>query len=202
MFTVFKRFDVPGIFARDLTKLASFANEWYGVGSPGTDVDVSGLPKSIIVLTDLMTEDTAQGQIVLNFVQDMEAHLGVKAERISVSDRWNQNPPVEAIRQGLHDFLATVGKDAFFYANYHSATSFREGYVERFGKKPFVSPFVQWRWDVGRTVTKEAYVEATRRMDIYKQWFLDAVMQSDIRNALVIMQSEDVSPKYRDDPPP
>ena len=202
MFTLFKRFDVPGIFARDFTKLAGFASKWYGVGSPGINVDVSGLPKSIIVLTDPMTKDTAQGQIVLDFVQDMEAHFGIKAERISVSDRWDQIPPVEATGQGLHDFLAKVGKDTFLYAIYHSTASFREGYAERFGKKPFVSPFVQWRWDVGRTVTKEANVEATRRMDIYKQWFLDAVVQTDIRNALVVMQSEDVSPKYRDDPPP
>lgn len=202
MFTVFKHFDVPGIFARDLTKLASFANKWYGIGSRGTDVDTSGPSKSIIVLTDLMTEDTTQGQIILDFIQDMESHLGIKAERISMSDRWDQNPPAEATGQGLHDFLAKVGKDTFFYANYHSTASFREGYIERFGKKPFVSPFVQWRWDAGRTVSKEAYAEATGRMDIYKHWFLCTVMQTDIRNALVIMQSEDVSPKYRDDRPP
>ena len=202
MFKVFKHFDVPGIFSRDLTKMASFANKWYGAGSPEIDVDASGLFKSIIVLTDLMTEDTAQGQVILDFVQDLESHLGVKAERVSMSDRWDQSPPREASGQRLHDFLAKVGKDTFLYASYHSAASFREGYVERFGKKPFVNPFVQWRWDVGRTVTKEACVEATRRMDIYKQWFLGSVMQTDTRNALVIMQSEDVSPKYRDDPPP
>lgn len=30
MFTVFKTFDVPGIFARDLNKLEVFASKWYG----------------------------------------------------------------------------------------------------------------------------------------------------------------------------
>ncbi len=41
-----------------------------------------------------------------------------------------------------------------------------------------------------------------RRMDVYKQWFLKVVMQSGVKNCFVVMQSEDVTPKHRDDPPP
>ena len=41
-----------------------------------------------------------------------------------------------------------------------------------------------------------------RRMDVYKQWFLKVVMQSGVKNCFVLMQSEDMTLKYREDPPP
>ena len=41
-----------------------------------------------------------------------------------------------------------------------------------------------------------------RRMDIYKDWFLNVVMQVGQRTTFVVTQSEDVGLKYRDDPPP
>lgn len=95
-----------------------------------------------------------------------------------------------------------TGEDTFLYANYLSASSFRDRYRQQFGKTPLASPFVQWRWKIGSTATKEQHEEAMRRMDVYKQWFLKVVMQSGIKNCFVVMQSEDVTPKYRDDPPP
>ena len=51
-------------------------------------------------------------------------------------------------------------------------------------------------------ISKEAHEEAMRRMDVYKTWFLKVVMQMEKTNTFIVMQSEDVSPKYRDDPPP
>ncbi len=95
-----------------------------------------------------------------------------------------------------------TGEDTFLYAKYLSASSFRDRYRQQFGKTPFASPFVQWRWKIGSTATKEQHEEAMRRMDVYKQWFLKVVMQSGVKNCFVVMQSEDVTPKYRDDPPP
>ena len=51
-------------------------------------------------------------------------------------------------------------------------------------------------------MTKEDHEESLRRLDVYKGWFLDTVMQVGIKTSFVVMQSEDVMPKYRDDPPP
>lgn len=202
MFTVFKHFDVPGIFARDLSKLASFAEIWYGNRLNNDSTTVALHPKLIVPLDFTADEETPQKSIVLELVKDLEAHLMIKADRVKITDLWAQNPPSGAKGQCLHDFLEKVGKDSFLYANYHSAKGFRDGYREAFGKAPFASPFVQWRWKVGSTITKEEYEESMRRMNVYKQWFLDVVMQVGVKNSFVVMQSEDVTPKYRDDSPP
>ena len=202
MFTVFKHFDVPGLFARDLSKLALFAEKWYEDRLQGFQTAVDLPPKIILPLDLLPSEDTPQKRIVLDFVKDLEIYLKIKADRIVISDLWAKTPPGAANGQGLHDFLEKAGKDTFLYANHHSAASFRDGYRQKFGKAPFASPFVQWRWKIGSTVTKEEHEESMRRIDVYKQWFLEEVMQVGVKNSLVIMQNEDVEPKYRDDPPP
>jgi len=41
-----------------------------------------------------------------------------------------------------------------------------------------------------------------RRLDIYAQWWLDTVLEVGTKNTVVVMQSEDVKPNYRDDAPP
>ena len=201
MFTVFKHFDVPGIFARDLDKLAAFAKTWYGTRL--TEGNAENLPPRVILPTDLLPEeDNPQKKIVLDFLEDFESFLHIKADRIQLSELWAQSPPKEAEGQGMHEYLDDVGRDTFLYANYHSGTAFHDRYCKKFGKKPFSSKFVQWRWKVGSTISNEVHEEAMRRMDVYKNWFLNVVMQVGEMGTFVVMQSEDVSPKYRDDPPP
>jgi hypothetical protein len=54
---------------------------------------------------------------------------------------------------------------------------------------------------VGKQYTAKQHEEGSRRMKVYEKWFLQTVMRVDTVNTLVVMQSEEVKPKYRDDPP-
>jgi hypothetical protein len=40
-----------------------------------------------------------------------------------------------------------------------------------------------------------------RQLDVYKNWWLDSVLETNTKDTLVVMQSEDVKPSYRDDRP-
>ncbi|KAL9589174.1 MAG: hypothetical protein Q9203_002024 [Teloschistes exilis] len=138
MFTIFKTFDVPGIFARDLNKLASFATKWYGDRLPKKST--KHLMSRIVLPIDLLpADDTSQQRVVLDFLKDFETHMGIPANRISVSALWAENPPKEADGQGMHEYLEKVGRDIFLYANYHSAAAFRDKYLQVHGRQPFVS---------------------------------------------------------------
>ncbi|KAL8899111.1 MAG: hypothetical protein Q9207_006362 [Kuettlingeria erythrocarpa] len=201
MFTVFKTFDVPGIFARDLDKLATFATKWYAPQAMKESAN-NLTPKIILPIDLLPKEDTPQKKIVLAFLQDLESFFEIEADRIDLEALWAQAPPEKANGQGMHQYLEEVGKNTFLYANYHSGAAFRKSYQERLGKKPFVSKFVEWRWKVGSTISQKDHEEAMRRLEVYKDWFLNDVMEVGKRNSFVVMQSEDVTPKYRDDLPP
>lgn len=110
MFTVFKTFDVPGNFARDLDKLASFATKWYGDRLPKKST--KHLLSRIVLPIDLLPEDdTPQQRVFLDFLKDFETHMGITADRISVSALWAENPPKEADGQGMHEYLEKVGRD-------------------------------------------------------------------------------------------
>ncbi|KAH8588310.1 amidase signature domain-containing protein [Bisporella sp. PMI_857] len=201
LFTVFKHFDVPGIFSRDLAKLSDFADKWYGKKKPRTKQ--SDLPMAIVIPIDLFPpNDNLQKRLVLGLVEDLEDHLKIEAQRISISDLWNKQPPQAADGQSLHEYLKEVGASTFLYENYHSTAGFRDDYLKKFGRTPFSSPFVRWRWKIGKQFTAEQYEEGMRRMKVYEEWFLKIVMRVGTANTLVVMQSEDVQPNYRDDPPP
>ena len=202
MFTVFKYFDVPGIFARDIRRLALFAETWYGDRLRSDSTPPECHPRILFPRDLVSAKKSPQHSIVLDFVKDLEVFFGIKSEETGIDELWVTNSPKEADGASLHEFLEKVGKDAFLYASYHSATSFRDSYRDQFGKAPIVSPFVQWRWEVGSTVTEEEHKESMRRIGIYKRWFLEEVMHVGSKDTFVFMQSEDVTPKYRDDPPP
>lgn len=55
---------------------------------------------------------------------------------------------------------------------------------------------------VGETYTEAQHIEGMRRLDIYKQWWLDVVLEVRKRETVVVMGSEEVNPNYRDDAAP
>ncbi|KAF2033333.1 hypothetical protein EK21DRAFT_109130 [Setomelanomma holmii] len=57
-------------------------------------------------------------------------------------------------------------------------------------------------WKVGKQYSKEQFDEGIRRLDIYKQWWLETILEMWSKDTVVVMQSEDVKPSYRDDAPP
>jgi hypothetical protein len=64
---------------------------------------------AIVVLVDLFpSKDSVQKQLVLKLVEDLENHLGVQAQRISISDVWKQQPPKAAAGESLHEYLKEV----------------------------------------------------------------------------------------------
>ena len=54
----------------------------------------------------------------------------------------------------------------------------------------------------GSKYTLEQHEEGMRRMNVYKPWFLQTVMQVGKLNIFVVMQNEDVKPMYCDETPP
>jgi Asp-tRNA(Asn)/Glu-tRNA(Gln) amidotransferase A subunit family amidase len=50
-------------------------------------------------------------------------------------------------------------------------------------------------------ITKEANSEASKRLEVYKNWFLNVVMKFHFQTALVIIPIEEISPRYRDEVP-
>jgi hypothetical protein len=55
--------------------------------------------------------------------------------------------------------------------------------------------------ELSSRIREDANVEALKRLEVYKEWFLNVVMKTEQRNTLVIIPIEEISPRYRDELP-
>lgn len=101
--TIFRRFDSIDLAARSLEDLLKTTTAVLDVpASPE-------LPKKIVYLNDLV-RDLPKEQLSLldGFVKDLEDFLGVKAQRLSLGDIWDDKPPSNADGQALQSFMKEV----------------------------------------------------------------------------------------------
>ncbi|PSN70640.1 amidase signature enzyme [Corynespora cassiicola Philippines] len=90
---------------------------------------------------------------------------------------------------------------SFFYEDYHNFETFRRDYRAKFGKDAYISSPVRWQWELSSCISSKAHLEAMRRLEVYKDWFNEAIMKPDRRRTLVLLPIEEIAPRYRDEMP-
>lgn len=55
--------------------------------------------------------------------------------------------------------------------------------------------------NLARDITASEHAEAVRRLEVYREWFLETIMNSRSHNTLILLPIADAQPRYRDDPP-
>ncbi|KAK4201320.1 amidase signature domain-containing protein [Triangularia verruculosa] len=196
--TSFRKFDVPTFFGRRIEKCRYFAKSWYGKSL--RPPPCTGNP-AIIYPADYMSLITNKTQldVIDAFVHDLKSSLGVSAEKVSFDELWDSAPPEAAEGLSLQEFMKDASRNSFFHDDYHSFDKFRADYFDKFGKEPCVSPPVRWQWNLSSKITTEARDEAVRRLEVYRQWFTEHVLQEGKRDTIVLIPIENISPRYRDE---
>jgi hypothetical protein len=93
-----------------------------------------------------MISNTEQMKIIDSFVTDLEKSLGVAQERMSFEGTRDLEPPPEAGNLSIQEYMKNASRDSFFYDDYHNFDQFRQDYLDKFGRTPYVSPPVRWQW--------------------------------------------------------
>lgn len=195
----FLAFDTPCFFSRNIKSFAHFAKIWFRKDYLEKPL---ALPPLLIYSTDyLPVPNDSQMQLLDIFVEDMEGFLDTKITKLSISALWDKSTPKEAQDVSVHEYLKDAGTNSFIYEFYHSTDQFRAEYQEKYHKSPFVNPFVQWRWDLGKSITKAQRDEEIQRLEVYKTWFLQHVLQVGARGAIIVLPIANVEPNYRDKTP-
>ncbi|OAL31268.1 hypothetical protein AYO20_08323 [Fonsecaea nubica] len=201
MWPTFLQFDTPVILSRDPTKFASVASLWCHLEST-TGAGVTTRPACILYPQDYLPKDNEQHlEHLESFVNDLRTSINGTLDRVSIRQKWLDSPPEGCEGQDLEAYLSNVIVQTFYHEFYHSQASFRDRYVKKCGKEPYVNSFVKWRWNLGRGVTKEQHQEGLRRLEVYKSWFLNEVMGGPEKNSILVMPISEGVPNYRDHPP-
>ncbi|KAL8948486.1 MAG: hypothetical protein Q9222_005329 [Ikaeria aurantiellina] len=174
----FPRFDMPTFFGRDVAVCKAFASAWYGNMLP----EVKALPPRIIYPLDYMSliDNTDQIRIIDNFVVDLESYL-------------------EAKGQSLDQYMQHACRDSFFHDDYRSFDRFRHDYQNQFAKPPYVNPPVRRQWELSATISEAARDTAAAKLEVYRHWFSNTVMQDEQYNSLIALPVENLAPRYRDE---
>ncbi|KAJ5106161.1 hypothetical protein N7456_002836 [Penicillium angulare] len=214
----FPRFDSPAMYTRSIDSLEKYVGVW--LGQDNTTYDDNQLPLAIIYLTDFLPlQNEKQMKLIDAFFTDADAATGVKTEKISLADNWKASPPEGATDISIHDYLKDVGVNTFVYDVYHTMANFREEYQKKFDRNPYINPNTRFRWlvkfpisfwistnrkkrELAKEISTEEHEEGMRRLEVYKGWFLEHILQTEKRNALVILPITSQEVDYKETPPP
>ncbi|KAK3935820.1 amidase signature domain-containing protein [Diplogelasinospora grovesii] len=194
----FPRFDSPAMYTRSILSL----EKWVGAWLDQPTATYSDDPISLIYPVDFFPVANAeQMKLIDAFIVDMEATFGVKVEKVSIADTWQASPPTEANHAPIKEYLKDVAVNTFVYDVYHTMDKFREEYHEKFDREPYVNPVTRFRWDLAKSITSAEHEEGMRRLEVYKEWLLEHILQTSKKNALVVLPITSQEVDYKEDPP-
>jgi hypothetical protein len=102
--------------SRDLHDLLRFAHVTLNTSS----IDVP-FPKRIIYLLDYAPASEDDQSLDDSFVAVLERFLGIKAERVRISETWDANPPDDT-KQSLQEYMKEVCKTSLPSVDCESVT--------------------------------------------------------------------------------
>ncbi|KAH7305028.1 amidase signature domain-containing protein [Stachybotrys elegans] len=149
--------------------------------------------------------DAKQQALSEEFIGMLENFLGVKRTLFSFVEEWNKNPPKEA--QGM-PLLKYTEKSAFWalcHDYFHGFDRFRDEYKRKYDKDVFVSSVVQFRWNIGKGVTREEYDGHLKELEVFRNWFTENFIKptsETLSDSVLVMPYGEPHPEYRDDPNP
>ncbi|OAA35140.1 Amidase signature domain protein [Beauveria brongniartii RCEF 3172] len=158
------KFQSTGISGRSLEDLAhliapSFKLPW----------QATARPQRIIYPTDFaLLLSKKQQDLMGEFVAAWEKALGVKADNISLADAWAKNPPREAGKETLHDYLGHAACYSFCHDFYRNYDEFRSAFKAKFGEAPYLEPNVAEEWAIGAKTDGRV---AAKRLAVFSAWF-------------------------------
>ncbi|KAI1151518.1 amidase signature enzyme [Nemania diffusa] len=191
-------FDTVGYFCRSLDMFQAFSRSTLG---PYV-AEFESFPRTILYPTDFFpSQDETQQHIVESFISILEDFLSVRRTEFSLADRWTDSPPPEAEGKSLAKYMNRAGYNPFYYDGYREYDYFREDHAKRFGTRVYVSPHMQWKWDLGAEVTKSEREQGLRELKVFRNWVANNVLQGDERcgsNAILVLPVGPGQPIYRD----
>ncbi|CAD6441551.1 2b413a13-dc52-4ba4-a058-9d09563205e3 [Sclerotinia trifoliorum] len=108
--------------------------------------DSSEFPKRLLYPLDFFPQADAEQQGTCKaFIAIVERFLSVERIPISIADTWASNPPQEAGKKLLQEYLEMSAVWPMYYDTYHTFDDFRQDYLAKFGKEAFVGPYMRKR---------------------------------------------------------
>ncbi|KAF5604505.1 D-mandelate dehydrogenase [Fusarium subglutinans] len=190
------KFDKTRIFSRSLKGLLDFSGNAKAGASKVSST-------KIIVPEDLPSPEKSQKTGIATFVSILQDLLDTKAEYVNVGKSWEESPPSESSNEGMQAYMEKAPFRSWCYDYYHSFGTFQDEYKQKFDKKPFVEATPRFFWNECKSVTEEENRQDTERLEVYRKWFLENIVNASTPNAkgdaVVILPCGNSQVEHRND---
>ncbi|PTB69258.1 hypothetical protein BBK36DRAFT_1137705 [Trichoderma citrinoviride] len=168
-----------------------------------TSSDDVPFPKRIIYLLDYAPPSEDDQSLDHKFVAVLEKFLGIKADRVRLSETWDANPPNNT-KQSLEEYMKEAPFSSFCYDFYHQYGDFRNHYKDKFGRQPYIEATPRFRWGIGESETKQDHDHDRLRIEGFRRWFNESIMPivGDSETIVIVPFGPQTTVHYRDDLPP
>ncbi|KAL7808789.1 hypothetical protein V8C44DRAFT_350817 [Trichoderma aethiopicum] len=191
-------FATAGLMSRNLHDLLSLARLTVNTSS----IDMA-YPKRIIYLQDYAPASEDDQYLDDMFAAVLETFLGIKADRVRLSEAWDANPPNDT-KQSLDEYMKEAPFSSFCYEFYHEYADFRSQYKDKFGRQPYIEATPRFRWGIGEKESAPDYGHHRARIEVFRQWFNETIMPvvGDSETIVIVPFGPPATVQYRDDSPP
>ncbi|KAL6879311.1 amidase signature enzyme [Trichoderma novae-zelandiae] len=187
-----------GLMSRNLHDLLSIAQVTINASRVGVP-----FPKRIIYLLDYAPASEDDQSLDDKFVAVLERFLGIKADRVRLSETWDANPPNDTT-QSLEEYMKEAPFRSFCYGFYHQYADFRNHYRDKYGREPYVEATPRFRWGIGKSESMQDYEHHRLRVEVFRRWFNESIVSTagDSETIVIIPFGPQDPVQYRDDLPP
>jgi Asp-tRNA(Asn)/Glu-tRNA(Gln) amidotransferase A subunit family amidase len=137
-------FDALGLLGRSLRSVERVTA---AVASGDMKYHPQWRPSRILFSTDFLPwGNSAQQAMVKQFVHVLEKFLGMEHEPMSIAKLWEAFPPKDVPDKSLSEYIENTAFSLFYSDGYREYEGFRTEYHLKFGKPPYVGPYMRWKW--------------------------------------------------------
>ncbi|PHH70361.1 hypothetical protein CDD82_7181 [Ophiocordyceps australis] len=174
-------FDSAAFVHRSVLKLQTTVSAIMSNSTPS-------VPKRLIYPINLFNNTSPEhAELMIKFVTAIEVELGISAEKLDLSLKWANEPPLQAKGLNLQEYIKDSPFRAFCYEFYHQYDNFRSAYQDKFQHLPYAEATVQDRWDIGKAISEGEYSDHVRRMSIVRNWFQETIMPLTLRDSWAVL---------------
>ncbi|CZR51825.1 related to D-mandelate dehydrogenase [Phialocephala subalpina] len=196
--------DTPGHFSRSISELSSMAKAWLKPIDKASRIPAA-LRERWTVVRILTPTDWEPFHIpskvsaMKEFVQDLEAYWKVAHTPFSIDKCWNNDPGCPSRDSSLSKYLYRTVADIQLHDCWQNASRFLGEYSEEQQGKLEVDKLIQYKWDIGQSVTDDDYKTALERKEIFQKFLERRVFTE---GTIMVLPGGSLDIRFRDEKTP
>ncbi|CAH0053574.1 unnamed protein product [Clonostachys solani] len=182
-------FGMPGFFGRDISKLTKMISVSSGRPCPLRKAFMANSTVEILCPSDyLSTANDEQTHATDQFIQGLELSFKTRRSMISIANLWKEDMPDGIENRDIAAYLKTAGICPLIRDSEEVSEALGDDdRAESTASSSSPALKVLAKLDFNKRISEEKQAECARRCEVYRDWILSTIFETDSENKLKFM---------------